>query len=175
MTPNIIWAGEPAGVLAAVPGILGGTRAVTAPACEAGHAQADILLNLIQEAEAAISAASGFAAQPGASGQDRLIVTVIRQTRAGDWDGARQAALLWAFTRHAALAWAPRRIRVNAVGLGIAPALPAQPSEQSALAAGPAPAHQPTPADIAGTIMAMWRWPSMTGQLIRLGQVGTNP
>jgi NAD(P)-dependent dehydrogenase (short-subunit alcohol dehydrogenase family) len=57
-------------------------------------------------------------------------------------------ALLWAFTRHAALAWAPRRIRVNAIGLDATPA-----------------AH----ADLAATILAMWRFPSMTGQLIRLG------
>jgi hypothetical protein len=58
---------------------------------------------------------------------------------------------------------------VNAIGLGVSPALPDQPGASAVQAAGPAPAAPAATADIAATIRAMWHFPSMTGQLIRLG------
>ncbi len=61
-------------------------------------------------------------------------------------------ASLIEFTRQAALAWAPRRLRLNAIALG------------TPLRAAPA-----TPADLDRTIRAIAAWPSMTGQIIRLG------
>ena len=96
-------------------------------------------------------------------------MSILHPHARDDWPAARDAAILWEFTRFAALAWAPRRIRVNAVGLGVSPVLASQPPEGSGQAAGSAPAQTATPSDIAATILAMWGFPSMTGQLIRLG------
>ncbi len=77
---------------------------------------------------------------------------------------------LWAFTRASALAWAARGIRVNAIGLGPAPAGPFEPQDQSGVAAVlNVPAAPATLADIVRTIRAIASWPSMTGQIIRLG------
>jgi NAD(P)-dependent dehydrogenase (short-subunit alcohol dehydrogenase family) len=104
-------------------------------------------LLLITNTDQAIANAEKFAdAVP--PGQEALVVNILQAHAPDDWVGARAAALLWAFTRHAALAWAPRGIRVNAVGLDATPA---------------------APADLAATILAMWDFPSMTGQIIRLG------
>ena len=176
----MIWTGEASGILEAVPGIFAASGAMVAPMpggdptedATDGQRHADLLLSLTGDTQAAIDAASRFAAWQAAPGHDRLVVTIIRHADPADWDGTRQAALLWAFTRYAALAWAPRRIRVNAVGLGAAPRSPLQPPEHAAYAAGLAPADRATPADIANAILAMWRWPSMTGQLVQLGQGG---
>jgi NAD(P)-dependent dehydrogenase (short-subunit alcohol dehydrogenase family) len=79
------------------------------------------------------------------------------------------AATLWAFTRQAALEWAPRRIRVNAVGLGVAPFGPFEADDQAGRGAATCPAAPSGPAGIAATILAMAEMPSMTGQIIRLG------
>ncbi len=169
MIPKITWTGEAAGVLDAVLGALPNAEAMPQATAAPGQ-PANLLINLIQDAQAAIDAASRFAAWEAAPASDRLVVTIIPPSNPADWEGTRQAALLWAFTRHAALAWAPRRIRVNAIGLGTAPRLPSQPQEHAAHAASGSPADPATPADVANTILAMWRWPSMTGQLIRLGR-----
>jgi len=129
---------------------------------------ATLLINFTPDAEAAIASGRNFAdAIP--PGQEALVVNILHGHLPDDWPGARAAASLFAFTRHAALAWAPRRIRVNAIGLGVSPALPDQPPDTAARAASPAPAAPATASDIAATILAMWRFPSMTGQLIRLG------
>jgi NAD(P)-dependent dehydrogenase (short-subunit alcohol dehydrogenase family) len=101
-----------------------------------------------------------------------LIVTLIPAARPGLQDFAlhQAAATLWAFTRQAALEWAPRAIRVNAVGLGIAPFGPFEAEDQAGRAAADMPGAAPADfADIARTIRAIAAFPSMTGQIIRLG------
>jgi NAD(P)-dependent dehydrogenase (short-subunit alcohol dehydrogenase family) len=148
-------------------------RALPAALAAAGFAlgmapPARLLVNCGGGTQAAIDAAQAFAAAaPG--GEDALIVNILRAPEAPDWPAAREAATLWAFTRYAALEWAPRGIRVNALGLGISPVLADQPPEDAGQAAGRAPAAAATPADVAGTILAMLGFTSMTGQLIRLG------
>jgi hypothetical protein len=121
-----------------------------APAIEAagfGVVDGPPALLLVSDTEHAIASAEKFAdAVP--PDQEALVVNILRAHAPDDWAGARTVALLWAFTRHAALAWAPRRIRVNAIGLD---------------------ASHAARADLAATILAVWRFPSMTGQLIRLG------
>jgi hypothetical protein len=130
---------------------------------------AEILINLSPDADRAIASAEKFAdAMP--PDQEALVVNILHAYSPADWQGARAASILWAFTRHAALHWAPRRVRVNAIGLADSPTLPTQPPEASGHAAGPAPAAPASLADIACTILAMCRLPSMTGQLIRLGK-----
>ncbi len=104
-------------------------------------------LLLVSDAGHAIANAEKFADAVPAD-QEALVVNILRAHAPDDWPGAQAAALLWAFTRHAALAWAPRRIRVNAIGLDTTSA---------------------ARADLAPAILAMWDFPSMTGQLIRLG------
>ncbi len=112
-----------------------------------------------------------FAASlPG--GTDGVIITLLPHAPPGLADFARHraAAVLWAFTRQAALAWAPRRIRVNAIGLGCAPFGPFEPDDQAGRAAtDPMPAPPASLADIAATVRAIMNLPSMTGQIVRLG------
>jgi len=129
-------------------------------------APAALLVNLGLDAAAAIATTERFAE---AACENSLVVSILHLHERDDWPAARDAAILWEYTRYAALAWAPRRIRVNAVGLGVSPVLATQPPEASGQAAGAAPAQCATPSDIAATILAMWGFPSMTGQLIRLG------
>ncbi len=102
---------------------------------------------------------------------EALLITLLYAAQPGlDMFSQHAAnAALWAFTRQAALAWAPRRIRVNAIGLGASPAGPDEAQEQSGRAAADTPAKPATAEDIARTILAMAAWPSMTGQIIRLG------
>jgi len=128
---------------------------------------ATLLINLTGDPADTIAAAEQFAKT--AADEDSLVVSILHPHASDDWPAARDAAIIWAFTRHAALAWAPRRIRVNAIGLGVSPILSTQPPEASGQPAVPAPAAPATPGDIAATIIAMWGFPSMTGQLIRLG------
>jgi hypothetical protein len=118
---------------------------------------ADVLITTPNGADAAIASAESFAASLP-EGREALVVHVLRASETNDWESTRAAAVLWAHVRHAALAWAPRRLRINAIGIGINPAQLSQ-----------APAAPATLVDIAGTIMAMWQLPSMTGQIIRLG------
>jgi hypothetical protein len=158
-----IWTGEPASICSHLPDTL------RAAAMTRDTAKASLLINLSEDEDAAIEAATRFASWDPVDGEDRLVVNVLRAHTAPDWPKTRAAAALWAFTRHAALHWAPRRIRVNALGLGISPLLPGQGQEDAARAAGAAPQMLATQAEIAACIMAMWRWRSMTGQLIRLG------
>ncbi len=132
------------------------------------HAPAALLINLTQDADSAIDAATAFAAATPA-GEEALIINLLAAHDAADWPATRARATLWAFTRHAALAWAPRGIRVNALGLGISPVSPDQPRESAGQAASATPAEPATLADITATILAFTRLRSMTGQLIRLG------
>ena len=106
-----------------------------------------------------------------ASPGEALLVTLLHAGPAGLAAFARHAAnaALWAFTRQAALEWAPRQVRVNAIGLGASPAGPDEAQEQSGRAAGEMPAEPASVEDIARTIRAIAAWPSMTGQIIRLG------
>ncbi len=151
------------GVFAGISGALHSAGFSPVPSPPAG-----LLISCAGDADAGIASARAFA-EAVPPDQEALIVNILPAYARGDWGGARRAALLWAFTRHAALEWAPRRIRVNALGLGVFPALPDQLPEEAGRAAGAAPAAPATPEDVAATILAMWRFPSMTGQLIRLG------
>jgi hypothetical protein len=157
--------GEADGVLAGLGGAL--RQAGAEPQAAAiGGAPAGTLVTLTAESGAAIAAAVRFAAETGEA--DRLVVLVLPSGPAGDWIAAREAAVLWAFTRHAALAWAPRGVRVNALALGAVPVLAGQIAETGRPAAAVAAAAA-TVEDAAAAILAMRRWRSMTGQLIRLG------
>ena len=115
---------------------------------EAEGAPATLLVTLNMSAGEAIAAAEAFAGAQSA--RERLAVLLWSQPRG--WPDKREAAVAAAFIRHAALAWAPRRLRVNGVTFA------------SVEAAGPILRE-----DIAGTVSAMLRWPSMTGQTISLG------
>jgi len=115
-------------------------------------APADVLITTQADANAAIASAEMFAASLPHGGE-ALVVHVLRAGKSNDWASTREAALLSAHVRHAALAWAPRRVRVNAIGIG----------------GGQPPAAPATPADIAAAVLAIWELPSMTGQVIRLG------
>jgi NAD(P)-dependent dehydrogenase (short-subunit alcohol dehydrogenase family) len=154
--------GETQGLFASVAGTLdsAGFRLLAAP-------PATLLVNLATDADAAIARATALF-EATAPGQEALVINMLHAHAPDDWQATRAAATLWAFTRYAALAWAPRRVRVNAIGLGLSPAAPGQPAEESGRAAGAAHAPPATPADLAATILAIWRFPSMTGQLIRL-------
>jgi hypothetical protein len=163
MTQAALLHGAPEGILAALPAALaaaGFTLGTDAPA--------SLLVNCGGTAEAAIGAAQQFAAAARPA-EDSLVVTILRAHAPGDWPAAQAAASLWAFTRYAALAWAPLLVRVNAVGLGVSPVLYDEAPEAAGRAAGAVAAAAATPEDVAATILAMWRFRSMTGQLIRLG------
>jgi NAD(P)-dependent dehydrogenase (short-subunit alcohol dehydrogenase family) len=115
-------------------------------------------------------------AAPGSTSPDApdsLIITILTAPTMGLDHMAHHAAnaTLWAFTRQAALEWAPRGIRVNAIGLSLGTELagPFEPAEQAGRATGPVPATAASLNDIAQTIRAIASWPSMTGQIIRLG------
>jgi len=110
------------------------------------------LVGLSQTAAAAIAAAAAFAEAHAAEGEDRLVVNIWHVPASTDWEASRDAAILAAFTRHAAQDWAGRRVRVNGVTLALAP-------DGGRMAED----------DIAATIQALWRWRSMTGQVIQLG------
>jgi NAD(P)-dependent dehydrogenase (short-subunit alcohol dehydrogenase family) len=121
-----------------------------------------------QDAAAIIARSTQFAAGT----QNALIVTLIPAAPPGlkNFPLHQAAATLWAFTRQAALEWAPQNIRVNAVGLGAAPFGPFEADDQAGRAAADIPATAPADAaDIARTIRAIAEFPSMTGQIIRLG------
>jgi NAD(P)-dependent dehydrogenase (short-subunit alcohol dehydrogenase family) len=115
-----------------------------------------LLIALGQDGEPAIQAATTFAGAQTAD-EDSLVVTILSSPPHAGWQQAREMAVLWAFTRHAALAWAPRRVRVNALGLNVGPVPPGQPAASAGWA------------DVAASIAAMWRLRSMTGQLLSLG------
>ena len=159
MTTTAILHGPPDPFLASALGAAGFTLGDAPPAT--------LLVNLGGGAASAVASAERFA--ENARDGEALVVSILHAHAREDWPVAQDTAILWEFTRYAALAWAPRRIRVNAVGLGVSPVLATQPATASGRAAGPAPAQSATPADVAATILAMWRFPSMTGQLIRLG------
>ena len=116
---------------------------------------ATLLVTLFQTAEAAISAAMAFA--EAESSAARLVVHAWHMPGA-DWEAKRQAAIMTAFTRHAATAWAGRRVRVNAVTMAAA-------EDGVYVLQG----------ELAATLHAIWRWPSMTGQHIHLGPVWSRP
>jgi hypothetical protein len=173
-----IWTGDAEGILPHLPATL------RPEAMTPRTARASLLINLTEDADAAIDAATRFASWDATGTEDRLVVNVLRAHAApadsaaahaaaahtaSDWPRIRGQTALWAFTRHAALHWAPRRIRVNAIGLGTSPGLPWQGQEDTARAAGAAPQMPASQASIVACLMAMWRWRSMTGQLIRLG------
>lgn len=135
-------------------------------------APARLLFTTEPMAEPAMEAARQFAAtaQPGA------VIVHLLPSADGSWEAAREAAVLWAWTRHAALLWAPRDIRVNALVLGgVPPALPDQPREQAGRAASPVAAAPATVEDVARSLAAFVQLNSMTGQMIRLGAMAWSP
>ena len=107
-------------------------------------------------------------------GKEALVVLLLHAHPPGleHLEAHTANATLWAFTQQAALAWAPRRIRVNALGLGASPYGPFAPQEQAGRAAAPVPASGATQEDIDRTIRFMAECPSMTGQIVRLGKEG---
>ncbi len=127
-----------------------------------------VLVNV--DAGSAVARARDFAAGL-AGGQEGLVITLLHAYPAGleQFDGHAANAMLWTFTQQAARAWAPRRIRVNAIGLGVSVAGPFEPLEQAGRAAGPVPADPATLEDIARTTRFIATCPSLTGQIIRLG------
>ena len=108
-----------------------------------------------------------FAAEAAA---EALIVTILTPGEAGTLEWQVAAAGAWAFTLHAALAWAPRGIRVNMIGFCASP-----PPEMDSLARGrsatPVRARPANVEDVVRTVQAIAGWPSMTGQMIRLGGI----
>ena len=105
------------------------------------------------------------------AGQEGLVITLLHAHPPGlnHFDDHAANATLWAFTQQAARAWAPRRIRINAIGLGVSPSDPFEPVEQAGRAAVPMQAAPATLEDIARTICFIAACPSLTGQIIRLG------
>ncbi len=105
------------------------------------------------------------------SNTEALVVTILYAAPPGlaHLQAHTTNAALWAFTRQAALAWAPRRIRVNAIGLGASPFGPFEAQEQSGRAAANIRAKPATAEDVVRTLRAIASWRSMTGQIIRLG------
>jgi NAD(P)-dependent dehydrogenase (short-subunit alcohol dehydrogenase family) len=137
--------------------LFGGTASLRAALAGAGFvhgAPAGLLIN----AEAAPDLAGVTArclafAEALPAGTEGLAITVLPRRTAGldDWQAGAVSAALHSFTKDAALTWGPRRIRVNLVEM----------------AAG-------TPeSDLAATILAMLRLASMTGQVVRLGALGS--
>ena len=109
---------------------------------DASDEAATILVTWTADAELAMAAATRFAAVTAPEG----LVVHLWQAGAPDWQAKCHAATMEALTRHTALQWAERRVRVNGV-------------------AGSAAV---TADDLAATILALSRWPSMTGQVITL-------
>ena len=133
-----------------------------------------VLINAdaVPDGAAIIARSTSFAEGAFAEGiPGKLIVTLIKAAPPGLQDFAlhQSAAIVWAFTRQAALQWAPRRIRVNAVGLGASPFGPFEADAQAGRAACACPAAPAGFTDIAAAIRAFADMPSMTGQIIRLG------
>lgn len=105
--------------------------------------------------DATIAAMTAFAAD---CTPETAFLVLLRAGPA--WPERARLALLRAHMRHAALEWAPRRLRCNAIALGVPP--------PAGLVAGGVAAAPATAADIARVGLALLRWPSITGQTIRL-------
>jgi hypothetical protein len=104
-----------------------------------------------------------------AAGDGALILTILEGAAVSDTLAAdMDAAAIWAFTRHNALAWAPRRIRLNVIGLGAGPLAAADPVSRGRNAAR-IHAQPASIDDVVRTIRFIARAASMTGQFIRLG------
>ncbi len=105
------------------------------------------------------------------AGREGLVVTLLHAHRPGleAFEGHAANATLWAFTQQAARSWAPRRIRVNAIGLGASAFGPFEPLEQAGRAACPVPAPAATLDDIVRALRFLAGCPSVTGQVVRLG------
>jgi NAD(P)-dependent dehydrogenase (short-subunit alcohol dehydrogenase family) len=124
---------------------------------------ATALLNLDMEGDADSIVARSTAFAAGAV-EAAHIITLIQG--GADWPATQRFACLAAFTRHAARTFASRRVQVNAVAIGV----PGPTGWNAADAlSGSVPAEPATPADLARIVLAMLGFPSMTGQLIRLG------
>jgi NAD(P)-dependent dehydrogenase (short-subunit alcohol dehydrogenase family) len=153
-----------------MPTIAGGPDPALAALLSEATYDMPVLINADPHPDSAaiIARTTAFAAEAAGA----LIVTLLPKAPPGLQHFAlhQAAATLWAFTRQAALDWAPRKIRVNAIGLGTAPFGPFEADDQAGRAAADIHATaRHDPADIARTIRAIAELPSMTGQLIRLG------
>ena len=113
------------------------------------EASATLLVTLAQPSGMCMATTAAFA---NTAGEERLAVHIWHVPTASDWEASRHAATMAAYTRYAALDWAWRRVRVNGVTL-------------AAAAGGDNVAEH----DVGATILALWRWHSMTGQIIHLG------
>ena len=143
--------GEAGDVLGALSGRL---RAASFEIEAQGEQSATLLVTVAEPSCTAISAATTFAE---AGTGDRLIVHVWSAPSVTDWPAIHESASLAAFTRYAALAWAGRLVRVNAISLGTL--------AQRSVGGD----------DVASTLLAMWRWPSMTGQVLHLDPPASAP
>jgi NAD(P)-dependent dehydrogenase (short-subunit alcohol dehydrogenase family) len=155
--------------------IAGGPNAIAdrlAAMVDAGIPALDLLVNTdpLPDTGRIIARCQAFA-DSVPDGGEALIVTLLHTARTGAdrLDMAVANGALWAFTRAAGLAWAPRRIRVNAIGLGADPAGPFEAQESAGRAAAAIPSAPSCLEDIARTLRAMIGWGSMTGQIVRLG------
>ena len=132
----------------------------------------DVLVNADPGAAAAevLARARDFANTLPA-GQEGLVITLLHACPPGldAFDGHAANATLWAFTQQAARAWAPRRIRVNAIGLSTSVSGPFEPVEQAGRAAAPVPAVAATLDDVVRAVRFLVACPSITGQVVRLG------
>ncbi len=155
-----------AALLAGCPPAIEG--AVQAELRDAGYSVSEsqpacALLNLDAESEpeTIIDRSERFAASAAAGAS---IITLIHS--GGDWRAARRFACVSAFTRHFARDWAARGIRLNALCIGADGPAGWNGTAHDAGAVASLPA---TPRDIARVLVAMLGFPSMTGQLVRLG------
>lgn len=120
--------------------------------------RAEILLTAAPDAASQIEAARVFVSGPGA----RLIIFRLPGRERADWPTTEARAALVAFLRWAALDWAPRGVRTAAISLADC-AAPGSPAPNQA------PAAPATAADLARVLALLWRVPSLTGQVFRLG------
>jgi hypothetical protein len=142
-----------AALLAGCPPAIEG--AVQAELRDAGYSVSE------SEPETIIDRSERFAASAAAGAS---IITLIHS--GGDWRAARRFACVSAFTRHFARDWAARGIRLNALCIGAGGPAGWNGTAHDAGAVASLPA---TPRDIARVLVAMLGFPSMTGQIVRLG------
>jgi NAD(P)-dependent dehydrogenase (short-subunit alcohol dehydrogenase family) len=167
MSITMVFSAPPCGFLGHLPGALQAAGFLLQDSRVAAE-PAGMLVNLAEDPQAVMDAAHAFAAQTSGCESERLIVNVSAVPRPDEWDRTKAAAIIGAFTRHAALAWAPAHIRINSLCIGATRPHGLAAHHRSATTRVTSPTGA-SHYDVVQTILAMWRWRSMTGQMIRLG------